>query len=114
MFDINEQLTYLVYVMQKRMRRRMARALEKYDVEQIVEVINGFAGYYAYVFRNHCVLESAIYGNATYIIPKKNWEVYSQMTKKELFDDKIVIEKLIHNKKWSMNIKKVIKKYENQ
>jgi len=42
MFDINEQLTYLVYVMQKRMRRRMARALEKYDVtlEQFVVLYN--------------------------------------------------------------------------
>jgi DNA-binding MarR family transcriptional regulator len=42
MFDINEQLTYLVYVMQKRMRRRMARALERYDVtlEQFVVLYN--------------------------------------------------------------------------
>ena len=42
MFDINEQLTYLVYVMQKRMRRRMAKALEKYDVtlEQFVVLYN--------------------------------------------------------------------------
>ena len=42
MFDINEQLTYLVYVMQKRMRRRMAKALENYDVtlEQFVVLYN--------------------------------------------------------------------------
>lgn len=42
MFDINEQLTYLVYVMQKRMRRRMARALDTYDVtlEQFVVLYN--------------------------------------------------------------------------
>ena len=25
---------------------------------------------YAYLFEKHCVLECAIYGNATYIIPK--------------------------------------------
>lgn len=42
MFDINEQLTYLVYVMHKRMRRRMSKALEKYDVtlEQFVVLYN--------------------------------------------------------------------------
>jgi len=42
MFDINEQLTYLVYVMQKRMRRRMARALDTYDItlEQFVVLYN--------------------------------------------------------------------------
>ncbi len=32
MFDINEQLTYLVYVMQKRMRRRMSMALDRDDL----------------------------------------------------------------------------------
>lgn len=90
------------------------KTLDRYKVEQIVEGINGFAGYYAYVFKNYCILESAIYGNATYIIPKDNWEMYSQMTKKELFDDNIVIEKLIHNAKWKYNITKTIRKYEDQ
>lgn len=90
------------------------KTLERYHIEQIVEGINGFAGYYAYIFKDHCVLESAMYGNATYIIPKENWEVYSQMTKKELFDDNLVIEKLIHNEKWASNIKESIKKIENQ
>ncbi len=42
MFDINEQLTYLVYVMQKRMRRQMSMALDRYDVtlEQFVVLYN--------------------------------------------------------------------------
>ena len=54
--------------------------LDKYKSEQIVEGLNGFNGYYAYIFKNYCVLESAIYGNATYIIPKENWEMLSQKT----------------------------------
>ncbi len=42
MFDINEQLTYLVYVMQKRMRRHMSMALSKDDItlEQFVVLYN--------------------------------------------------------------------------
>lgn len=55
-----------------------------------------------------------MYGNATYIVPKENWEVLSQKTKKELFDENIVIEKLVHNAKWRWNIANVIKKLENQ
>lgn len=47
-----------------------------------------------HIFSNHCVLESAIYGNATYIIPKENWEVLSQKTKQELINERLVIEKL--------------------
>jgi DNA-binding MarR family transcriptional regulator len=42
MFDINEQMTYLVYVMQKRMRRQMSMALNKDDItlEQFVVLYN--------------------------------------------------------------------------
>lgn len=51
-----------------------------------------------------CVLESAIYGNATYIIPKENWEILSQKTKKELFDENKVIGKIDHTAKWKQNV----------
>lgn len=90
------------------------QTLENYKTEQIVEGINGFNGYYAYVFENICVLESAIYGNATYIIPKDNWEFLSQKTKKELLDNKQVINKIIHNEKWGREIRQVLRKLENQ
>lgn len=90
------------------------KTLEKYKVEQIVEGINGFNGYYAYVFSSICVLESAIYGNATYIIPKNNWEQLSQKTKKELLDSKQVIYKIVHTEKWNREIRQVLKKLEQQ
>lgn len=59
-----------------------------YNATTMVEGVNGFKGYYAYLYDNYCVLESAFYGNATYIIPKDNWEELSQKTKRELFDEK--------------------------
>ncbi len=42
MFDINEELTYLVYIMQKRMRRQMSAALDRDDItlEQYVVLYN--------------------------------------------------------------------------
>lgn len=88
--------------------------LDKYNVEQIAEEINGFNGYYAYIFSKHCVLESAKYGNATYIIPKENWEILSQRTKQELTDQKVVVEKIIHTENWSNTIRKSLQKLENQ
>lgn len=90
------------------------RVLDRYDAEQVVEGINGFEGYYAYVFENHCVLESAIYGNATYIIPKDNWEELSQKTKQELLDEDVVIAKLIHNERWKYAIRSKMSELEDQ
>ena len=88
--------------------------LDRYDVEFVAEGINGFSGYYAYVFKNHCVLESAAYGNATYIIPKENWESLSQRTKQELLDEDLVVAKIIHTSDWKYQIRRVIKKLEGQ
>lgn len=84
--------------------------IEKYKYEEVVEGINGFKGYYAYIFKNCCVLESAMYGNATYIIPKEDWKRLSQKTKKELLDNNNVIEKIDHKEKWKNQICSSFKK----
>lgn len=81
--------------------------IEKYHFEKAVEGVNGFKGYYAYVSKKYCVLESAIYGNATYIIPENNWEILSQKTKKELFDEGYVIKKIDHTKSWEDTIRTI-------
>ena len=90
------------------------KQIERYRCLEIVAGLNGFLGYFVYVFERSCVLESAFYGNATYIIPKDNWEILSQKTKKELFDNKLLIAKIIHNADWERNIRKVMKEIENQ
>lgn len=78
--------------------------MEMYNATTRVEGINGFRGYYAYLYENYCVLESAFYGNATYIILKDNWEEMSQKTKKELIDEKQLIGKIDHTEKWKQNV----------
>lgn len=85
--------------------------MEEYNSEKVVEGINGFKGYYAFVFANYCVLESAVYGNATYIIPKENWEILSQKTKKELFAENKVVGKVDHTAKWEQNIRSKFREY---
>ena len=84
--------------------------VETYDALEMVEGINGFRGYYAYLYENYCVLESAFYGNATYIIPKDNWEELSQRTKRELIDEKKLVGKIDHTEKWKKNIARIFKK----
>lgn len=78
--------------------------VERYNATTSVEGINGFKGYYAYLFENYCVLESAYYGNATYIIPYDNWEELSQKTKRQLFDENKVVAKIDHTEKWKQNV----------
>lgn len=87
--------------------------IETYDASICIEGINGFKGYYAYLLKKCCVLECAVYGNATYIIPKDNWEEMSQKTKKMLIDEKILIAKIDHTKNWKENIACILKKLEN-
>ncbi len=84
--------------------------MEMYNATTIVEGVNGFKGYYAYLYENHCVLESAFYGNATYIIPKENWEELSQKTKRELLDGKRLLGKIDHTEKWKQNVENTFKK----
>ncbi len=84
--------------------------IEKYNISTVVQGINGFRGYFAFLFEKYCVLESAFYGNATYIIPKDNWEKLSQKTKKELIDEKSIVSKIDHNSKWEQNIEKIFEK----
>lgn len=79
--------------------------MEKYRPEKVVEGINGFKGYYAYILGKCCVLESAVYGNATYVIPKDNWEILSQKTKKELLDEDKVLAKIEHTANWEENVR---------
>ncbi len=81
------------------------KQIERYKAKEIVEGINGFRGYYAYIFDEYCVLESAWYGNATFIIPYNNWETLSQKTKQELFDENVVTKRIVHKKNWKNEIK---------
>ena len=88
--------------------------LETYNPNQIVEGINGFNGYYAYIFDKYCFLECAFYGNATYILPVDNWDILSQKTKQELIEKKEVIEKIVHRQEWFGKIENAFHIYEGK
>ena len=68
---------------------------------------NGFQGYYAYVFEKICVLESPVYGNATYIVDREGWEKSSMETKRELIGNKKFLKRIEHDSKWFNEIKKL-------
>lgn len=80
--------------------------LEGYNPKEKFIGKNGFQGYYAFLYNNICVLESPLYGNATYIVPINNWKDLSKMTKKELINSGYLLDRFEHNKKWFDDIKR--------
>ena len=78
--------------------------IERYEVDEIVVGINSFQGYYGYLMKEYCILESAVYGNATYIIKRENWEEQTKKSKGELLKKLKVVAKIEHTKNWERNM----------
>lgn len=65
----------------------------------------GFSGYLIFAFpeRNLYVLESANYGNATYVLDE-NWQKLSRRSKGELLNEGLHRDRLIHYQDWANEI----------
>lgn len=88
--------------------------LYSYEPLEVYVGTGGFTGYYAFLFNKTCYLENAIYGNATYVIPKSEWKELSQMSKNDLLATNKVIDKLNHNSEWDSKLKISMKQTENK
>jgi len=71
----------------------------------------GFSGYFVYGFtsQDRYVLESIHLDNATYIF-ESDWESLSQMTKNEIINGDVNHQRVIHNKRWAMNVGQAIRR----
>jgi hypothetical protein len=69
----------------------------------------GFDGYVIFGFpkKNLFVLESAYYGNATYVF-EKNWEQLSKLTKAEILDAKLQKARIVHREGWTNIVAKLL------
>lgn len=70
----------------------------------------GFNGYIVFGFpaKNLYVLESAFYGNATYVF-EENWESLSQKTKAEILNEALQKARIIHISGWEQAIRALLK-----
>lgn len=87
--------------------------LNKFNPIDIFCGTGGFTGYYAFIFNKYCCLESSYYGNATYVIPVKNWEELSKMSKGDLLSSKYIIKKINHNENWHKDLVDVMREVNN-
>lgn len=69
------------------------------------EGTDGFQGYYAYIFKKYCILESPRYGNASYVVERNNWRELSKLTKKQLINSGKLIKRIEHKALWFEDIK---------
>ncbi len=69
----------------------------------------GFTGYVIFGFpdKGVYVLESILYGNATYILGD-NWEKLSQMTKAEILNDSLHKDRYVHLRNWFEKIRRLL------
>ena len=69
----------------------------------------GFSGYLIFGFedRSLYILESAFYGNATYVL-SRNWEALSAMSKAELLDASLHEERIVHRENWDSRIRALL------
>lgn len=84
---------------------RITEIINKNPLEKYMG-INEFQDYLVFIFKNVCILETIKYGNATYIITNEDWKKASMLTKKELLDSKYILDRVVHNANWKMNINK--------
>ena len=68
----------------------------------------GFQGYIIFGFPDKplYILESAYYGNATYVFDR-NWESLSKLTKAEILNQSLQKERLIHLSGWSSRLRRL-------
>lgn len=83
--------------------------IENLGYKEVHQGKEGFGDYKAYLFDNICVLETANYANATFIIDRNNWEEVSKLTKQELVTYNLVLARIVHNRCWEESIVDSIK-----
>lgn len=90
-----------------------------YDRQETIRAFNpdslfvgtgGFSDYIAYSFtsRNIIILECIRKGNALYVFDR-NWKRFSQLTKAEIINRELHVERIIHNVTWKERLTRILK-----
>lgn len=81
--------------------------IEQFKPDSVRKGIGGYTGYLIFEFKdkNMFIFDSIIYGDATYIF-EDSWEHVSKMTKKEIINQNLAKDRIIHNKGWKRSLRK--------
>jgi hypothetical protein len=86
--------------------RHRWRSIAAYAPDFVAVGRAGFAGYLVFAFedRSLYILESATYGNATYVL-NRDWEALSTLTKAELLDRSLHKDRIVHREHWDSRVR---------
>lgn len=106
---IKQELQPILSIVKKGNRSFVDKRLERlngFEPAYTVIGIGGFSGYVvmAYPDRNLYVLESLLYGNATYVLDK-DWEAVSKLTKADILNQSLHKDRIIHHSNWFGKVK---------
>lgn len=76
--------------------------------ENIAVGTQEFKGYIVFICGKYAILESLMPNNATYILDK-NWEEVSKLTKTEVLNNELHIDRIYHYLNWEEKINKYLK-----
>lgn len=114
---------------QPRARHRLARSIASYDAATPAyaeiysqldpsryidllgrEIDPGFSRYVVFGFpqKNLYVVESMVYGNATYMFAR-DWESLSRMTKAEILEGGLHEQRLVHRLGWEDEVRRLLR-----
>lgn len=79
--------------------------LASFNPDEVYVGHGGFRSYVAYIFnaKGFAVLESIMLDNATYVFDR-NWQQVSQMTKAQILQDNLHLDRIIHSANWDDRI----------
>ena len=91
------------------MQKHRFNTIIKYHPDELYYGTGGFHGYLVFVFKqkNIVIMENMIYGNATYVF-NDDWKELSKLSKAEIIQKNLHLDRLVHSEKWVREIKKLL------
>lgn len=81
--------------------------IQQFQPDVVRQGIGGYTGYLIFEFtqKNLFIFDSIMYGDAMYVF-EDDWEAVSKLNKKEIIQEQLAKERIIHNNHWKSKLKK--------
>ncbi|WKK69239.1 hypothetical protein [Brochothrix thermosphacta] len=84
--------------------------INSFNPDVVRQGVGGYTGYLIFEFtdKNLFIFDSILYGDAMYVF-KNDWINVSRLTKREIIQNELAEERIIHNKSWKAKLNRFLK-----